>query len=129
VGSSTSGSGSIAKEAKALAVAWASVRECPPSRWSPTGHDAYVRRHDRREVDLETEAGPLRVALWRDKWVLAWRRDGSDAVEEVFDVFARQAEDLVLPLVRIGMTEQPAQALAAELIAERAVMDEEDERG
>jgi hypothetical protein len=29
VGSSTSRSGSIAKEAKALAVAWASVRECP----------------------------------------------------------------------------------------------------
>ena len=69
------------------------------------------------------------MALWRDKWVLAWRRDGSDAVEEVFDVFARQAEDLVLPLVRIGMSEQPAQALAAELIAERAVMDEEDDEG
>ncbi len=93
------------------------------------GQDAYVRRHDRRQVDLETEAGPLRVALWRDKWVLAWRRDGSEAVEEVFDVFARQAEDLVPPLVRIGMSEQPAQALASELIAERAVMDEEDERG
>jgi len=62
--------------------------------------------------------------------VLAWRRGGSEAVEEVFDVFARQADDLVLPLVRIGMSEQPAQALAAELIAERAVMDEEDdERG
>jgi hypothetical protein len=49
-----------------------------------------MRRHDRREVDLETEAGPLRVGLWRDKWVLAWRRDGSEELEEVFDVFARQ---------------------------------------
>jgi hypothetical protein len=88
-----------------------------------------VRRHDHREVDLETEVGPLRVALWRDKWVLAWRRDGSEAVEEVFDVFAREAEDLVPPLVDIGMTAQPARALAVELIAERAVMDEEDERG
>jgi hypothetical protein len=81
----------------------------PRARGRLGGQDAYVRRHHRREVDLETEAGPLRVALWRDKWVLAWRRDGSEAVEEVFDVFARQAEDLVLPLVRIGMSEQPAQ--------------------
>jgi hypothetical protein len=32
-------------------------------------------------------------------------------------------------LLRIGMSEQPARALAAELIAERAVMDEEDKRG
>ena len=88
-----------------------------------------MRRHNRRKVDLETEAGPLRVGLWRDKWVLAWRRDGSEELEEVFDVFARQAEDLVHPLVRIGMTEQPARALAAELIAERAVMDKEDKRG
>jgi len=35
------------------------------------------------------------------------------AAEGVFDVFARQAEDLVPPLVRIGMSEQPARALAA----------------
>ena len=68
------------------------------------GQDAYVRRRDDRQVDLETEAGPLRVALWRDRWVLAWRRDGSGAVEEVFDVFAREAEDLVPPLVRSGET-------------------------
>jgi hypothetical protein len=88
-----------------------------------------VRRHNRREVDLETEAGPLRAGLWRDKWVLAWRLDGSEAVEEVFDVSAREAEDLVPPLVRIGMTEQAARALALELIAERAVMDEEEKRG
>jgi hypothetical protein len=60
---------------------------------------------------------------------LAWRRDGSEAVEEVFDVFAREAEDLVPQLVRIGMTKQPARALAAELIAERAVMNEEDKAG
>ena len=92
------------------------------------GQDARVRRHDRREVDLETEAGPLRVALWRDKWVLVWRCDGSDTVAEVFDVFAREAEDLVAPFVRIGMTEQPARALVADLIAERVVMDEEEER-
>jgi hypothetical protein len=85
-----------------------------------------VRRHNRREVDLETEVGPLRVGLWTDKWVLAWRLDASKAVEEVFDVSAREAEDLVPPLVRIGMTEQAARALALELIAERAVMDEEE---
>ena len=88
-----------------------------------------MRRHDRREVDVETEAGPLRVALWRDKWVLTSRRRGSEAIEELFDVFARAAEDLVPPLVRIGMAEQPARALADELIAERAVMDRDEERG
>jgi hypothetical protein len=47
----------------------------------------------------------------------------------IFGVFAREAEDLVLPLVHIRMTEQPAPALATELMAERAVMDEEEERG
>ena len=97
------------------------------------GQDARVRRHNRREVDLETEAGPLRVGLWSDKWVLAWRRDGSEAVEEVFDVSAREAareaDDLVHPLVRIGMSGQAARALAVELIAERAMMDEEEKLG
>ena len=87
-----------------------------------------MRRHDHREVELETEAGPLRVGLWTDKWVIAWRLDGSEEAEEVFDVRAREAEDLVPPLVRIGMTEQAARALALELIAERAVMDEEEKR-
>jgi len=85
-----------------------------------------VRRHDHREVELETEAGPLRVGLWTDKWVIAWRLYDSEEAEEVFDVRAREAEDLVPPLVRIGMTEQAARALALELIAERAVMDEEE---
>jgi len=80
-------------------------------------------------VDVDSEAGPLRVALWRDSWVLAWRREGLEASEEVFDVFARGAEDLVPPLVHIGMSEQAAGTLAQELIAERAVMDREEARG
>jgi hypothetical protein len=76
-------------------------------------------------VDVESDAGPLRVALWEDHWVLAWRREGSEPTEELFDVFADGAENLVPPLVHVGMTEQAARALANELIAERALMDGE----
>jgi hypothetical protein len=86
-------------------------------------------RHSPREVDLDTQAGPLRVGLWRDQWVLACRREGSKTLDEVFDVVAREPQDLMTPLVHIGITEQAARALAEELIAERAVMDKEEERG
>jgi hypothetical protein len=93
------------------------------------GQNVCIRRYENRIVDTESDAGPLRVALWRDKWVLAWRREGSEAAEEVFDVFARRGEDLMPPLLDIGMTEQAARTLAEELIAERAVMDEEEGLG
>jgi hypothetical protein len=88
-----------------------------------------MRRHGGREVDLETEVGPLRVGLWSDQWVLAHRREGSEELDELFDVVAREPQDLVAPLVSTGMTEQAARALAEELIAERAVMDREEEQG
>jgi hypothetical protein len=104
-------------------LAWASVRECPPN--GAARQNVCIRRYENRIVDTESDAGPLRVALWRDKWVLAWRREGSETAEEVFDVFARYAEDLTPPLVHMGMTEKAAQVLANELIAERAVMDRE----
>ncbi len=96
-----------------------------PSTRSPSGQNVCIRRYENRIVDTESDAGPLRVALWRDKWVLAWRREGSETAEEVFDVFARYAEDLTAPLVHLGITDQAARALANELIAERAVMDKE----
>jgi hypothetical protein len=57
-----------------------------------------MKRRSPREVDVETEAGSLRVGLWSDGWVLGWRRQGAEAVEEVFDVFAPDAEALVPPL-------------------------------
>ena len=88
-----------------------------------------MRRHGGREVDLETEVGPLRVGLWSDQWVLAHRREGSEELDELFDVVAREPQDLVAPLVSTGMTEQAARALAEELIGERAVMDREEEQG
>jgi alkylhydroperoxidase family enzyme len=85
-----------------------------------------VRRQGAREVDVDTQAGPLRVRLWNDNWVLAWRRSGGEAVEEVFDVFARNPADLVSPLVGLGLTEQAAVELAQQLIAERAAMDQDE---
>jgi hypothetical protein len=85
-----------------------------------------VKRHSAREVDLETDVGPLRIGLWSDGWVLAWRRKGADARDEVFDVYAADPEALAIPLRKLGMTEEAAHQLATELVAERAMMDRED---
>jgi hypothetical protein len=89
-----------------------------------------MQRHSTREVDVDTEAGSFRIGLWGDNWVLAWRRTGNDeTAEEVFDVLAREAEDLVPPLAGLGLTEQAARGLADQLIAERAEMDKEEKQG
>jgi hypothetical protein len=88
-------------------------------------HNGPVRRHSAREVDVDTEAGTLRIGLWSDGWVLAMRRDGAQAGEEVFDVFARGPSDLVGPLIDVGISEPAAQRLAEELVEERASMDRE----
>ena len=65
----------------------------------------------------------MRLGLWADNWVIAWLREGGDAGDEVFDVFARTVEDLVRPLIELGLSEEAARGLAAELLAERAAMD------
>jgi hypothetical protein len=82
-----------------------------------------MRRLGDRRVDVETDAGPLRFGLWADKWVIAWRRTEGATGEEVFDVFARTAEELVAPLVHHGFAEHAARELAEALVAERAAMD------
>ena len=68
-------------------------------------------------------AGAFRLGLWADEWVIAWRLDADDVGEEVFDVPARTAEDLVDPLIGLGIAEEAARRLAVELLAERAAMD------
>jgi hypothetical protein len=88
---------------------------------------ASMRRLGGRLIDIETPVGPLRVALWVDGWVLAWRREGTETTEEVVDVFARVDADLLPSLVRIGMTDEVAATLAEDLIAMRAVMDADGE--
>jgi hypothetical protein len=98
-----------------------------PDRRAGVDENDRVRRQSAREVDVDTEAGPLRIGLWSDNWVLAWRRVGHESGEEVFDVFARGAEDLVSPLVGLGLSEKAARGLAGQLISERAAMDKDEE--
>ena len=93
------------------------------------GTIARVRRHDRRLVDVDTEAGQLRIGLWSDGWVLAWRREGDETRAEVFDDFAPVAEDIVPPLVNLGIGDGAARRLAGELISERAAMDRAEKQG
>ena len=71
-----------------------------------------MTKRSHREVDLDSEVGPMRVGLWADRWVIGWLRQGEEPMRELFDVFAPSAEDLVGPLLA-GLSQAAAARLAS----------------